>query len=85
MSLVFALTAPEPVLVLIASEVSAHRSDRAAPADLASRCLATFAGLRSFGGAGKEQMGEPFARRSTHPVVVELYRCRAAAVDYRHE
>lgn len=85
MTLVFALAAPEAVLVLIASELLARDPDRTGTTDLSSRGLASLPGLWALGGRGEEEVGESLAGGSTHPVVVrpdpraeDLDRCHFA-------
>ena len=72
MALILGLATPKAVLVISASEVDALAANTTVGAYLLCGGLATFTGLRSLSGAGKEKVRQPLTGAIAHPIVISL-------------
>src|SRR5829696_2282388 len=69
-TLVFALAAPEPVLVVAPGELATHVLRRAGGTHRLRHRLAPLSGLRPLGRGGEEQMRQTLAGCQIHPAIV---------------
>jgi hypothetical protein len=70
MSLVFGLSTPKTVFMIISGISLTDVVNHTTPTDLTSGSLSAFTCLGSFCGGGEKQVGETLAGCFTHPIIV---------------